>query len=350
VVKNKVKHILVIRLSAMGDVAMTVPVLLTFHKSYPDIQITVLTKAFFAPIFEDVPNVVVHIANVNNEHKGVLGLFRLYKTLKELKIDIVADLHNVLRSTILKQFFRINNTPFVQIDKGRAEKQKITNLKGGMLKPLKTTHQRYANVFKSLGFPMVLENNSFLPKKSLTGKLETLFKANVENTIGIAPFAAFEGKMYPLDLMEEVIKELNNSKKYKILLFGGGKKEQEILLAWENNYSNCINIAGKYRFSEELTLISNLKLMLAMDSGNAHLAAMYGVPTLTLWGVTHPFAGFYPYGQDTNNCLMADRNEYPLIPTSIYGNRFPTGYGDVMSTIQPKDIVRKLTEILKESI
>lgn len=341
--KNKVKHILVIRLSAMGDVAMTVPVLLAFTKTYPRVQLTVLTKAFFAPIFEDIPNVTVHLADVHKTHKGVLGLFRLYKTLKALKIDSVADLHNVLRSTILKQFFRLNRIAFVQIDKGRKEKKQLLNLKGAPISPLKTTHERYADVFKKLGFPVVLENHHVLSKKTPTSQIEGWFK----NYIGIAPFAAFEGKMYPLTLMEEVIKLLNEKDNYTIVLFGGGQKEIQLLNTWETKYKNCLNVAGKYSFSEELTLIASLKIMLAMDSGNAHLAAMYGVPTVTLWGVTHPYAGFYPYGQDVTNCLLANRDIFPLIPTSIYGNKFPPGYSDVMKTIRPSDVFDKIMKILK---
>jgi ADP-heptose:LPS heptosyltransferase len=149
--------------------------------------------------------------------------------------------------------------------------------------------------------------------------------------------------------MEKVVQELNDTNKYKMILFGGYKKEAVVLDTLENKYGNVFNAAGKFPFSDELSLMSNLELMVAMDSGNAHLAAMYGVPTLTLWGVTHPFAGFYPFGQPDGNAILADRNRYPLIPTSIYGNKFPTGYDNVMATIEPKQVVEKIVEILNVS-
>jgi ADP-heptose:LPS heptosyltransferase len=78
-----------------------------------------------------------------------------------------------------------------------------------------------------------------------------------------------------------------------------------------------------------------------MDSGNGHLAAMYGVPTVSLWGVTHPYAGFAPFKQESN-CLLSDRTQYPAIPTSIYGNKVPEGYEDVMRTVLPETIVTKM--------
>ena len=114
------KHILVIRLSAMGDVAMSVPVLRAFKQQYPQTKITALTRSHFSPFFRDLPNVSVFPVDLNGKHKGIFGLFKLSKELKKLNIDAVADLHNVLRTKILKLFFfRIR---FIQIDKGRKEK------------------------------------------------------------------------------------------------------------------------------------------------------------------------------------------------------------------------------------
>ena len=165
--------------------------------------------------------------------------------------------------------------------------------------------------------------------------------------MGIAPFAAHEGKMYPLESMETVIQELNNTNKYKILLFGGGEKEVALLEHMANSYNNALCMAGKLKLSEELQLISNLDVMLSMDSGNAHMAANYGIPVVTLWGVTHPYAGFYPFGQPMENALMADRETYPLIPTSVYGNKVPQGYENAMQTIKPTDVLNKLFQLLK---
>jgi len=87
--------------------------------------------------------------------------------------------------------------------------------------------------------------------------------------------------------------------------------------------------------------MAQLDVMLSMDSGNGHLAAMYGVPVVSLWGVTHPYAGFAPFKQETH-CILSDREEYPAIPTSIYGNKVPEGYEEVMRTITPQMVIEKL--------
>ncbi|MDF0714760.1 glycosyltransferase family 9 protein [Muricauda sp. 334s03] len=340
--KGKHTHILAIRLSAMGDVAMTVPVLRALTEKYPEIQLTVLTKKPFAPIFDGLEDVQVKVADVKNRHKGLMGLWRLYKELKPLQFDAVADLHNVLRSRVLKKYFALGRIPFAQIDKGRKDKKALTRPKNKVFEQLKTTHERYADVFAELGFPIDLTIAKPLDRIQLSEKVLDLVQQDTKKWVGIAPFAAHEGKMYPLESTEEIIKQLDNTDKYKILLFGGGIKEVEVLEELANNYDNAICMAGKLNLSEELQLISNLDVMLSMDSGNAHMAANYGIPVVTLWGVTHPYAGFYPFGQPMDNALMADREAYPLIPTSVYGNKVPEGYEKAMSTIKPQEVMDKL--------
>ncbi|WP_287005768.1 glycosyltransferase family 9 protein [Xanthomarina sp.] len=334
------KHILVIRLSAMGDVAMTVPVLKAFTAQYPEVKLTVLTREFFTPFFRDLENVSVFPADLKGTHKGVLGLYKLSKELKKLNIDAIADLHNVLRTNILKCFFL--GKPFVQIDKGRAEKKALVT--GKTFQQLKTTHERYADVFRKLGFPLDLANPKFPNRVALNSKLQDLVGADTKKWIGMAPFAAHESKMYPLDLMEQVIETL--SKTHKILLFGGGKKEVDILDAYQSKYENVINLAGKLTLDEELDVISNLDVMLSMDSGNAHMAAMLGVKVITIWGVTHPYAGFAPFNQPEDFAILSDREQFPLIPTSIYGNKYPEGYQDAARSITPERVVEKINLVL----
>jgi hypothetical protein len=70
------------------------------------------------------------------------------------------------------------------------------------------------------------------------------------------------------------------------------------------------------------------------------------VPVITLWGVTHPYAGFYPFQQPAENALLADREKYPLIPTSIYGNKAPEEYEKALQTITPDQVVAKIKEVV----
>ncbi len=338
-------HLLVIRLSAMGDVAMTVPVLQRLVKTYPQLKITVLTKPFFQPIFEEVSGVNITSAEVKTKHKRILGLWKLARELQSLQLDAVADLHNVLRTKILRFFFFFFRIKSAVVDKGRKEKKELTKLQPKIIRPLKTTHQRYADVFAELGFPIDLN----IPVEVKKHPVPQLIKEQLKQSrkwIGIASFAAHEPKMYPLSKMEEVIAKLDAENKYDILLFGGGKQEEQQLNNIASKYKNIVSIAGKLSFKEELQTVSNLDVMLSMDSGNGHLAAMFGIPVITIWGATHPFAGFTPFKQPKDNQLLPDLKKYPFLPTSIYGNKKVEGYEKVMESIFSETIVKRIEEVL----
>lgn len=343
---NENKHILVIRLSAMGDVAMSVPVIKAFVQQYPSIKLTILTRSFFKSFFKDIPNVSIYSPELKGRHKGFLGIQRLSKELSELHIDAVADLHNVLRSNLLIRFLKLKGIPFQQIDKGRSEKKALVKAKHKIFKPLLSTHNRYADVFDKLGYPIDLTNVALYNSELLSSEVKEYINFSNGQLIGIAPFAAHKGKMYPIEAMESVIKSLIGDTNIKILLFGGGKVEKKQLGLIADKYDNVFNIAGKFSFDEELALISNLDLMLSMDSGNGHIAAMYGVDVVTIWGVTHPYAGFVPFQQKDEHQILPDLKQYPLIPTSIYGNKYPENYLNCFNTITVDDIVNTVKKVL----
>lgn len=342
------RHILVIRLSAMGDVAMMLPVLKAFTEKYPDVKLTLLTNSFFAPVFKDLRNVQIFEAEVRGRHKGVGGLKKLSSELIDLRIDAVADMHDVLRSNILKIYFKLKGLPVLQIKKGRREKKALTRKENKVFKQLKSTHQRYADVFEKMGYPLNLDEVETLPGQELHGRVKAITGERSGKWIGFAPFAQHASKAYPEDLVKKVLQELQKEENIKIFLFGGGKEETGKLAAWEKELRNSVSIAGKLSFEDELALISNLDAMLSMDSGNGHLAANFGVPVITLWGLTHPYTGFAPFGQPEKNSLLPDLKKYPAIPTSVYGKNVPQGYEEVMRSIPPEAVVEKVRKTLRE--
>lgn len=332
----------------MGDVAMTVPVIKAFVNQHPNVKVTFVSKGFLKPLFEDIKNVSFVTAQVNKEHKGFLGLFKLYKELKQLEPTHFADLHNVLRSKIVRSLFKLfSNISVASIDKGRKEKKALTRKTNKVFKQLKTSHQRYADVFSSLGFPVDLQKVPKIEKQSLsTSNISLLGKKDLP-WIGIAPLAAFKTKVYPADLMEDLINKLSK-KNVHIFLFGS--REDSIYLEQiEKQANNTICVAGKLDgLKDELNLISNLDIMISMDSGNAHFAAMMGTKTITLWGSTHPFAGFAPFNQPEEYCMLPNLEKYPLLPCSIYGNKIHPGYEDVMRSISPESVADKVISEIKK--
>src|SRR5690606_13987811 len=344
----KPTHILVIRLSAMGDVAMTVPGLRAFSLQYPEVKITVVSRPFFEPFFSGISNVSFFGVDLKEQHKGFIGLLRLFSDLRKLKIDAVADLHNVLRSKVVRTLFALGGKKVAATDKGRSDKKALTRGENKVFKPVKSMVERHIETFEKLGFPISLENPVFPEKAQLSNEILEITGTKTQNWIGIAPFAQYNSKVYPQDLMQKVVDGLAENSNQKIFLFGGGEAEIQKLNQLKNQHKNVIVVAGQLKFTQELDLISNLDIMLSMDSGNAHIAAMLGIKVITLWGATHPFAGFKPFHQPDDFCITADRNQYPLLPTSVYGNKKVEGYEDAMRTIQPEKIVFSIQSQLTE--
>lgn len=330
----------------MGDVAMTVPVLRALVLQHPDVKITMVSRPFFQPFFEGIPNVNFFGVDLKERHKGFLGLLRLFSDLRNLNVDVVADLHNVLRSKVVRTLFALSGKKAAATDKGRAEKRALTSLTNKVFTRVKPMVERHVDTFNQLGFSIDLTNPKFPEKAILSEEIISITEIKTQNWIGIAPFAQYESKVYPTDVMQQVIDDLAKNKNVKIFLFGGGATEIQKLNQLQNQHENVMVVAGKLAFETEIQLISNLDIMLSMDSGNSHIAAMLGVKVITLWGATHPYAGFKPFNQPDDFCLTADRAQYPLLPTSIYGNKKVKGYDEVMRTILPSQVIEKINSNL----
>ncbi len=323
----------------MGDVAMTVPVLAAMRNQFPTVQITVVTKKAFVPIFSHLENVSVFSVDFREKHRGVIGLWRLSKAIKALKPTMIADLHNVLRTKLLRLFLK--DYKWAIIDKGRKEKYLAVNQ--GNEDQLKGTHERYADVFRNLGFKLNLAE--FILPRTKFNLPSSIQKNPKEKLIGFAPFAGYIGKTYPLDLASQLIARLE--KHSAVVLFGGGDEEVKALNDLASQYEKVTCFAGQLNLSEEIQLMSNLDLMIAMDSSNGHIAAMLGVEVITVWGITHPLLGFAPFGQPGSNSLMADKTKFNKIPTSVYGNKMPQGYENAIRTVTPEMIDQLVLERLK---
>jgi len=342
--KEVLQKILVFRFSSMGDVAIVASFLREFCEQHPTVSLVMVSKKQFQPFFESIAGVAFHALEAETKHKGIFGLYQLYRELKTYQPQAVADLHDNIRSHILSFFFRLNGVKVCRIDKGRKEKKALTREKNKIVQPLRATIERYADVFRNLGFTVSLEHKLHKHLQPLPERIKILFD-NDKQKIGISPFAQYPYKMYHLSKMAMVLKALND-KSYELFIFGGSEKEKQIAEKWETDFPHVHSLIKKYNLSEELAVISHLDVMLSMDSSGMHMASLMGVPVVSMWGATHPFAGFLGYGQSLDDCLQAD---VPVRPNSIYGNK-PCVYNGVscIDLIAPAAIVKKIEEELKQ--
>ncbi len=347
----KTDHILIIRFSAMGDVAMTVPVVRALAVQYPQVRITVLSRPFARPLFEHLaPNVGFMGADVKGEYRGLKGLNALYRRLTAKKFTAIADLHSVLRSDYLRMRFNLDRYRVAHLNKHRQERRQLTAAGSGKrLAALPTAFESYASVFAKLGYPIDLSQQ--LPPVTTEATLRSLpaaigEKKPFQQWIGIAPFAAHPGKAYPLQQMEQVIEGLSRRHpSCRIFLFGGGERERQQIAGIVSRHASCISVPALLgNLSEELLLMRHLDVMVSMDSANMHLASLVGTTVVSVWGATHPYAGFMGWQQKASNAVQLDM---PCRPCSIFGNK-KCLRGDLacLCTLDPQLIINKVEENL----
>jgi ADP-heptose:LPS heptosyltransferase len=341
------RKVLAIRLSAMGDVALTVPAIKGILDANPDLEITLVTRKFFAPFFFNIPRLRLIHPELDGRHKGLTGLIRLYNDLKkEGPFEKVIDLHGVIRTRIISFLFRISGTPCFSIDKGRKEKRFL--LKSKYIRALKHTTERYLDTFRNTGFKgqigkapyFNLTEEATIKAGELAGKKES--NPSVIK-IGLAPFAKLKPKIWGIKNFRTLVQLINAEYNVEFYLFGGGELEIGSLIQFRQFFPNVQLIAGKYQLAEELALIRNLDLMISMDSSNMHLASLSGIPTISIWGGTHPAFGFSALGQPTEYHLQTPASSLRCRPCSVFGKK-PCIYDTpkCMEMVKPIDVFNSL--------
>jgi len=341
----KYKNVLLIRFSAIGDVAMTVPVIDSLAKAYPDKHFTMLSNVRFAPFFAGMPDNVSFIGvDLKKDYHGFGAMLKLFFRLLRKHFDAVADLHGVLRTTALSIYYRLFFTKVCRIDKDRRSRKRMTRQKDKDLTPRLTSFDRYRIVLEKLGFRFDIKFHSiFGDEKADLSSVKGIVGEKDCTWVGVAPFAAHKGKIYPLYLMEEVVSQIDSACLCRQFVFAYGK-ERSLVEEWARKYRSVELIDTRLGMAGELVLMSNMEVMLGMDSSNMHLASITGTPVVSVWGATHPAAGFLGWGQNPDDCMQL---ALPCRPCSIYG-KTKCIYGDYrcLTGIDPDQVFARVKKYL----
>jgi ADP-heptose:LPS heptosyltransferase len=310
----------------MGDVALMVPVIRSVVQTYQDVEVTVVTRPKFAPLFYDIERVNAFPADVDYTYNGIFGMRELFRTLiRKGDYEVVIDMHDHIRTIILRTLFKFFGTDVVVLDKGRAEKSLFTKRENKIDQPLRHTVIRYQQAFEKAGFPFnLIEPPYFYLNETLraaaTDWLAQKDLQKKEKWIGIAPFAMHASKIWPLENYIGVINEVLKKGPAKFFLFGGGSREIKFFESLQQRFpENVVVAAGQLKIRQEIALMQQLDLMLCVDSSNMHLAALAGIPLLSVWGGTHPDVGFGPFKTSADSVIQISRAELPCRPCSVYG-------------------------------
>lgn len=331
---------LVIRLSALGDVAMTIPAVKEYARRHPEKEVLLLTQTFFAQLLQDGPSNLKALEVSRQDYKGMRGTFRLIRILKAADPDEAADLHNVMRSWVIDLWMRMHGKRVVIVPKKRKERRMILS-RALHAQPFT---ERYVETLSRLD----PADSGDGPDKSCSEATAEPPRKNAPSRptseklkIGIAPFARYADKTYPMERMREVIDILESDPRCgEIHLFGARGAEQQQLDEIASGRLKTTSHAGRHSLTEELELMREMDVMLTMDSANMHLASLVGTRVVSIWGSTTPACGFLGWGQKVSDAIVAG---IPCQPCTIAGSpRCRKGTLECMMKIEPREIVTRL--------
>lgn len=330
------KHLLVIRLSALGDAAIAQPVVRAYAWANPDVHFTVAAPPLLAPLFAGIDN--VDFVGIKKQQSARA----ISRQMRSIGADAVADLHGIprVRHAVAMLWFDAllhgRWLPVRHLHKGRLSRWLF--LRHIYMLPRKPQDRRYSEVFDRLG----LDNRHHLVHSNCQTHHHPA-PGTKTSAIGIAPFAQHPGKIWPWENTCRLALMLA-AEGYQVRLFGSGE-EATLLESLAARHPDIVSLAGKQSFADELEIIRNLALMVSMDSANMHFASAVGTPVVSIWGATHPDFGFYGYAQDRANALCA---HLPCQPCSTYGKR-PCRYGDYrcLQAVTPEAVMEKIKKALQ---
>lgn len=366
----------------MGDVAISAPLVRAYASANSDSNFYMVSQPRFEAMFNfnpktgkskiaSKPNNLFYIP-LNTKHGakdysgGIIHLIKFaLRVKKEYGITHFADIHDVLRTKVIRIILRILGVRIATINKHRRERNKLCRKNNKHLKQIIKSQRCMEEVFISLGMKDLhfsdfatttsnisvkcsssdtnIKTNNYTNTNANTDTSTSIDTNNEPIKIGIAPFAGHRGKEWSADKMEEVVKYFSNNN-VKIFLYGGGKRELDIMSPWAQKYPNVELFAGKHTLEEELQSMENLDLMLSMDSANMHLASLVGTPVVCIWGATHKFAGYNGWGQSEDNSVEV---ALECRPCSIFGAK-PCIRKDYacLENVTPQMVIEKICNTL----
>lgn len=322
----KIKKILVVRFSSIGDIVLTTPVIRTLKKQLPGSEIHYLTKPQYAGILENNPYLdKVHVLQDDWGH--------MIAELKREKFDLMIDLHHNLRTRLLRWNLRL---PYYSFNKINIQKWLIVNFKVNRL-PDKHIVDRYLEAVSRLGVVNDTEGlDYFIPEKDRVHMDDVLPLENL-------PFVAYAigGQHTTKKLPEARIRVLAERLDGYLVLIGG-KEDREVGDRIADGLDHVINLSGHLTINQSASVLSQARWVISHDTGMMHIAAALGKPIVSIWGNTIPGFGMSPY-RAPENSMVAEVRNLPCRPCSKIGfDRCPKGHFKCMNLIDTDAIIEKV--------
>ncbi|NDW17303.1 hypothetical protein D0T53_00045 [Dysgonomonas sp. 216] len=341
---------LILRYSRIGDAIIPIPLIYALAIKYPEDNFTILSHSLLEPLFKAMPENVTFVPMISKGEgflrgpRFILKRLLFYRKLRQLAFDKIAVLqYDTFSKKLLKN---VGSGTQVAIS-DELEFRDINRLKKANFGNLSMT-RIYKGIFNELGYDNLDPEFDSLRFKneSISDIYSMLDIAEDDKVIAIAPFSKEKQKIYPLDRMKEVAGYFAGKKKCKVLILGGGQKEENVVEEWRQEYPQIISVINKFSFADELRLIAHANIVLSMDSANLHIASLLKAPTVSIWGATHPLAGYYT--PQKNTIYKTVIKNCDCQPCSIVGSA-PCTQAQQMKCmdIAPSLVINAITELLE---
>jgi lipopolysaccharide heptosyltransferase II len=341
---NPPLKILIIRLSSIGDIILTTPLIRNMKKKFPESTIDFVIKNEFVDLLENHPL----INKLYKLEKGInkKPLKKIKRQIKNEKYDLIVDLHKNFRSYYLT--FRSEAKQIVRYKKFILQRLLLVKFKINLFKKIVPINERYflsLNRFNIQNDKLGLEIHF---NNQIEQKIKNYYKDFLNNKndliIGIAPGASFATKRWTLDGFQDVINYFIEHHKTKIILFGNKFDRELIHSAQISNEHNILNSAGKHSISETGVLMDHCDVVLTNDSGLLHLTTALKKPVVAIFGSTTEELGFFP---STTNNIVVQNSDLKCRPCSHVGrNKCPKDHFKCMKEITSKEVIKAIEKLI----
>lgn len=337
--KHSVK-ILVIRLSSLGDIILTTPLIKAIKQKYSSSEIHYLLKKEYSEIIKSNPLVNKVLETSNNI--TFRELRKLKSHIKSQNYDIIFDVHNNLKTFYLRIFNRAKKKTF---RKYSLRKFLLVKFKVNLMKNLPPVYKRYLKLVPVQGnFPIEI-NLSESAEKDAKAILRSAL-INQKKLICIHPVSKHYTKTYPANLYSELIKSFPENE-YIFLLTGSEHDKKIIYDILKHTNGNVFDLSGKTNLISLASIIKNCSLLISGDTGPMHIAEALGIPVLMLAGSSVKEFGFYP--QNPGSCVLEVQNLQCRPCSHIGRSSCPEKHFRCMREIKPEIIYKQVNKMLKNA-
>ncbi|GIX46473.1 MAG: glycosyl hydrolase [Candidatus Tectimicrobiota bacterium] len=311
----QLRTVLLVRLSSIGDILLTTPVLRLLRQACPQARLDFALKAPYADLLRANPCVDRLLLVPPGE-----SLRAMWRRLRQQRYDLVLDWQRTLRSRVL--LWGVRATHRLAYNKRTVRRALLVHLGWNLLRPPLAVPELYARPLRRLGLtaPLPPLEMHLTPESQAAAAayLEQALPAGQRQPLlAVAPGARWATKRWPAERFAAVAQALADAHGAAVVLLGDADDVPLAQAICQQLRAPVLDGTGRLSLMQTAALLQRCRLLLSNDSGLMHLAAALRVPVVAVFGPTVAEFGFYPFQATAQVVSLA----LPCRPCSTKGSR-----------------------------